>query len=342
LANKTIVVIVLTLVILAGVGGGILLTQKNADQILRVKAFDLLLPISALGPGWGEISSAHDGWANLPGVIHSPPRPNNAAYLDCWGNMSANQTAHHELREWIVVFNSAREASDWLHLQFRPPLNMTFQLNSTDEGWLFLGLYPGGTFQESALRIKNVAVFAMVSISSTAPLHPSEGWFKALLDAQINTIISAPIDLAWNARPPSRLMISWDDINRTEPNVWMLTNYYGTNGSYQESYRNGWGASETDLILRLTQNASIEEAIHEFELHIDHNDTNHRTLGIGDQSYYWSDIFSLNQASLGEVVVRKGAYLFDIRWVLNEQGSASANETQLAITLATLQVSRLP
>jgi hypothetical protein len=311
-------------------GGGILLTQKSEGQILKVKAFDLLLPASALGPGWGEGSSAMNGWSDLPGDIFSPPRPNNAAFQRSYSNTSNNM-----FLEWVVVFDSAADASSWYHHQLGPG-NGTGNLSSTDEGWYSQNNY------ESAFRIKNVVVFASVSGSAAASLPLSEEWFKTLLDAQANLIVSATPDPAWNARTPSTLMISWEDINRTEPNAWRLNSYLGGNGSYYESYANGPGATETDLFVQLNEYASVEEAIHEFGLYVDHNDTNHGALGIGDQSYYWSSISPQNQASLGEVVVRKGIYLFDVRWGFNEEGSVSANETQLAINLATLQVSRLP
>jgi hypothetical protein len=99
-------------------------------------------------------------------------------------------------------------------------------------------------------------------VYSNWPLPPppplSEGWFKALLDAQIDMIDLTPADPDWNPNPSSTLMVGYDDLNRTEPDSWYLTYYYwnlvdGRNMHYAESYISGSGSSETILRLELTE-----------------------------------------------------------------------------------------
>jgi hypothetical protein len=325
---------------------------------LKVKAFDMLLPVSALGSGFNNHSWINDGWANLPGYYvpyqqQSIPRPNNAAYLRAESSGYLGDQPYYRLQDWIVVFNTIKESSDYYSAVLPDGiyLNYTVELNSIDEGWYTpVSINPNTTWQYSALRIKNVV--ALLSIDSNWMMSPPsplpEGWFKDLLDLQISMINSTAPDPKWSSSKPSTLMVGYDDLNNSEPNAWRLSYYSGTNiryagrnSYYIEDYSSGWGLSETILKLELTEYNSTQAASHEFTNHTGSNETTHGTLGIGDESCYWSSGTPFH-GSIGEVAVRKGVRLFTIFWGFNEQGSTSSNETQLAIDLATLQANRLP
>jgi hypothetical protein len=145
------------------------------------------------------------------------------------------------------------EASSWF-LQLTPADNSTLNLNCKDEGWYVPASHFPGGFAYSAFRIKNVIVAVEVSYpwAAAPPSALPEGWFKALLDAQIDKVGSASADPSWNSNTSSVLMVSYDDLNRTDPNAWRLTHYFGTDGRYNEGYSSGWDTSETILKLELT------------------------------------------------------------------------------------------
>ncbi len=359
LVNRITSMVVIIIVILAGVGGAILLAQngvepKPGEQILKVKAFDMLLPISALGSGFNNHSWIVDGWGALPGYYvpyqqQSIPRPNNAAYLHAESSGYLTGQPYYKFQNWIVVFNTIEESSDYYTavLPGGNYLNYTINLNSIDEGWYTPNsIDPNTTWQYSALRIKNV--IALLNVDSewmtTYPSPLPEGWFKDLVDFQINMINSTAPDPMWSSSKPSTLMLGYDDLNDSDPNAWSLSYYSGTNvkvderkSYYFESYSKYGESSQTILRFELAEYNTTQGAIEAFTYYTGFDGTTETSLGIGDESCLRS-----SYGIAGDVTVRKGVYLFIIFWGFNEQGTASTNETQLAIDLATLQVSRLP